>query len=115
MEETIKDFAKFVSHKLRIDKVPKIRVERNPEFAISNKTFGMYFPGASSFIVEVHGRNIVDVLRTVAHEMTHHRQMEVGSPKSRVDLEIEATAAAGILVKLYCEQHPELYRSNELE
>lgn len=110
MEDIIKDFVKFVANKLRMDRAPSVKVDRNPQFAVSNKTFGMYFPDANSFTVEVYGRNIVDVLRTIAHEMTHHRQNEVGSKKSRVDLEIEATAAAGMLVKIYCDNHPELYK-----
>ena len=115
MDKIIQDFVKFVSNKLRMDEIPEVDIERDPEFATSNKTFGIYFPDAASTTIEVHGRNIVDVLRTVAHELTHHRQMEVNSTKSRTDLEIEATVAAGMLVKIYCEQHPELYGSKEIE
>lgn len=115
MDSTIKDFVKFVAEKLRMDEFPKVHVSDNPKFATSNKTFGIYFPEKNGFIVEVHGRNIVDVLRTIAHEMTHHRQNEVHSYKSHADLEIEATAAAGMLVKIYCERHPELYGSSEIE
>lgn len=109
MEDVIKDFVKFVGEKLRMDHLPRFRIDTDPKFATDNKTFGMYFPEHNGFIVEVYDRNIVDVLRTIAHEMTHHRQNEVGSHKSHVDLENEATMAAGMLVKLYCESHPELY------
>lgn len=114
MEDIIKDFVKFVSKKLNMDELPEVRIEKNPKFAVSNKTFGIYFPDDNSTTVEVYGRNIVDVLRTVAHELTHHRQNEVNSKKSRVDLEIEATVAAGMLVKIYCEKHPQLYKTNEI-
>lgn len=109
MDKIINDFTKFVGKKLRMDLLPKIHIDNDPKFATSNKTFGIYFPDKNSTTVEVHGRNIVDILRTIAHEMTHHRQNEVSSKKSRADLEIEATAAAGMLVKIYCETHPELY------
>jgi hypothetical protein len=109
MEDVLKDFIKFVSEKLRIDELPDLKIA-DPGFSKHHKTFGVYFPDAASFTVEVHDRNIVDVLRTVAHELVHHRQMEVNSSKSRTDLEIEATAAAGMLVKLYCENHPDLYK-----
>jgi hypothetical protein len=115
MDKTIKDFVKFVADRLRMDHLPKIRIEKDPTFSTTHKTFGVYVPAKGGFTVEVHGRNIVDVLRTIAHEMTHHRQMEVGSTKSRTDLEIEATTAAGMLVKIYCDQHPELYGSSEIE
>ena len=109
MKEVISDFVEFVSEKLRLDHLPKVKVSNDPKFARNHKTFGIYFPELNGFTVEVYERNIVDVLRTIAHEMTHHRQNEVGSTKSRADLEIEATTAAGMLVKLYCEQHPDLY------
>lgn len=115
MDKIIEDFVEFVAEKLRMDELPKVEISKNPKFATSNKTFGIYYPDANATTVEVYGRNIVDVLRTIAHEMTHHRQKEVGSHKSRTDLEIEATTAAGMLVKLYCEQHPELYSSKEIE
>lgn len=115
MDTIIKEFVEFVAEKLRMDEMPKIKIEKDPEFSTSNKTFGIYYPDAQAFTVEVYGRNIVDVLRTIAHEMTHHRQMEVNSSKSRADLEIEATTAAGMLVKIFCEQRPELYGSKEIE
>ena len=115
MLQVINDFVKFVSKKLRMDNLPIIKVNKDPMFTTKHKTFGIYYPDQKGFTVEVYDRNIVDVLRTVAHEMTHHRQMEVGSPKNRTDLEIEATTAAGMLVKLYCDKHPELYRSKEIE
>lgn len=115
MEHVISDFVEFVSNKLRMDHLPKVKVSNDPNFAEQHKTFGIYFPEHSGFIVEIYERNIVDVLRTIAHEMTHHRQMEVNSSKSRADLEIEATAAAGMLVKIFCDQRPELYSSKGIE
>ncbi len=113
MDSIIKDFINYVAEKLRMDELPQVEIA-SPGFSKHHKTFGVYFPDAASFTVEVHDRNIVDVLRTVAHELVHHRQMEVNSPKSRTELEIEATTAAGMLVKLYCEEHPDLYQSDEL-
>lgn len=109
MEEVINDFVKFVARRLRMDKLPKVEISQDPNFAVSNKTFGIYYPGHNMTTIEANNRNIVDILRTIAHELTHHRQNEVGSPKSRTELEIEATVAAGMLVKLYCEEHPQLY------
>lgn len=110
MKSRINDFVKFVGKKLRIDSLPKVSISNDTNFAFSNKTFGIYYPNKQGFTVEISNRNIVDILRTIAHEMTHHRQMEVNSSKSRTELEIEATAAAGMLVKIYCENHPELYK-----
>lgn len=109
MEKVINNFVKFVSTKLRMDELPKVKVIDDAEFSTTNKTFGIYYPDSRSTTIETHDRNIVDVLRTIAHELTHHRQNEVNSKKSRTDLEIEATVAAGMLVKIYCDKHPSLY------
>ena len=112
MDSQLKDFIKYVAEKLRLDEIPQLEIA-DSGFSQHMKTFGVYFPDRESFTVEIHGRNIVDVLRTIAHELVHHRQMEVGSTKPRTELEIEATAAAGMLVKLYCEKHPELYNTEK--
>lgn len=109
MKQVISEFVEFVGEKLRIDQLPHIEVSNDPSFAPDHKTFGIYYPEKASFTVEVYNRNLVDVLRTIAHEMTHHRQMEVNSSKTRTELEIEAHVAAGMLVKLFCESRPELY------
>ena len=53
MDKIINDFVKFVSEKLHIENPPKVRVETDPEFATSNKTFGIYYPDANAFTVEV--------------------------------------------------------------
>ena len=109
MQQTISDFVNYVGKKLGIQELPKFHIVDDPKFSKDHKTFGMYFPDKKGFIVEVYNRNIVDVLRTIAHEMRHHKQNEDGSTKSHVELENEATMAAGMIVKLYCENHPELY------
>jgi hypothetical protein len=110
MEEKILDeFVKFVAEKLRMDELPKVEIQNDKDFAKDHKTFGIYMPDQNATVVETYGRNIVDVMRTIAHELTHHRQNEVNSNKSRADLELEAHAAAGMLVKLFCANHPELY------
>jgi hypothetical protein len=57
-------------------------------------------------------RNLVDILRTVAHELRHYKQgtqgrihghSGPGSPNER-----DADAEAGYLMKLYGREHPEI-------
>jgi uncharacterized lipoprotein NlpE involved in copper resistance len=110
----IRDFVKYVGRKLHMEELPRVKISRDARFSLDHKTFGIYLPDQRMFTVEVHGRNIIDVLRTVAHEMTHHKQNEDASTKSHTDLEIEATAAAGMLIKLYANDRPELYAQKPL-
>ncbi|MAF24410.1 hypothetical protein CL634_02370 [bacterium] len=65
-------------------------------------------------IVKVYGKNraLVDVLRSIAHEMTHMKQDEdemlVGVIQDAGGhIEDEANARAGELIKLYAKSHPE--------
>ena len=58
-------------------------------------------------------RNLIDILRTVAHELTHRKQHEGGKtypdqsyPGSPI--ERQADEIAGILMKLYGKMHPEI-------
>ena len=58
-------------------------------------------------------RNLIDIMRTVAHELAHRKQFEddmvhgdqayPGSP-----IEQQADAVAGYLMKLYGKEHPEI-------
>jgi hypothetical protein len=66
--------------------------------------------------VYVKDRAIIDVCRSIAHELVHHKQNiedrlndvqadgEDGSP-----IENEANAVAGIIIRKYGKLHPELY------
>jgi hypothetical protein len=66
-------------------------------------------------IVYVGNRNMVDILRTVCHELVHVKQGQLGEiqkakkhgPGSH--LEVEADAKAGYLMKLYGKLHRDIF------
>ena len=52
------------------------------------------------------GRNLADVCRSLAHELTHHRQNELDlltntAGETGTDIENDANAMAGILMRDY--------------
>ena len=60
------------------------------------------------------GRALVDVLRSIAHELVHHKQNEDGELKGKHSnvggpIEDEANAVAGEMIKAYGLEHPEIY------
>lgn len=70
--------------------------------------------------VYIKDRAIMDVMRSVAHELVHHKQNErgelVGAPEEGADgspLENEANAKAGEIIRIFGKQNPEIYRNNE--
>jgi hypothetical protein len=59
---------------------------------------------------------LVDVMRSVAHEMVHHKQFEQGRLEVRPpdiggEIEDEANAKAGQYIKMYSKIDPTIYDS----
>ena len=110
----IKDFMEFCADQLGIDKDISLRVRRDPQWSVRNKTFGRYNDGTNELEVGIGGRHIMDVLRTVAHELVHqkqnqHEQMPADAGEDGSKYENEANARAGVLMRQYGKLHPELF------
>jgi hypothetical protein len=120
IEEIVDQFVKFVQQRLDIDNMPSIKIKRDPAWSERNKTFGMFVPDSNILYVSVANRHIMDVLRTLAHELTHHRQEEVqGMPDDAgitgSSFENEANAVAGILMRDFGQAHPEYFENNSVD
>jgi hypothetical protein len=51
----------------------------------------------------------MDILRTVAHELVHHKQTELGSEEPRAKKEYEANVYGGMLIKLFGKKYPHFF------
>jgi Zn-dependent peptidase ImmA (M78 family) len=105
----IHDFVKFVAQTLELQTLPKKVTFTNDSL---EQTFGMYTPETEELKVYVGKRHIADILRTLAHELVHHRQREQGMTpdgSDGSDIENEANAMAGTLMRKYRYIHPEIY------
>jgi hypothetical protein len=116
----LKSFAKYVGGELGLSKMPKIIVKRRPDWAEQNGSFGQYVPELNQLTLSLHGRHIVDVLRTLAHELTHaHQQQTTGIPDNGgdtgSDFENEANARAGEFMRHFADAHPEYFDTRTLE
>lgn len=110
----IKDFMEFCADQLDIDKDISLRIRQDPQWSVRNKTFGRYNDGTNELEVGVGGRHIMDVLRTVAHELVHqkqnqHEQVPADAGEDGSKYENEANAQAGVLMRQYGKLHPELF------
>ena len=75
-------------------------------------TTAYYAPGRNLVVVYCKNRAVVDVLRSVAHELTHMMQDEQGLLVGKIQdaggfHEDQANAKAGELIKLYAKSHPQ--------
>ena len=112
-EEQLRDFVKWCVRKLNIEQqLPQIRFQDVKEGPDQHRT-GYYDDNDDIMWIYTGNRNLIDIMRTVAHELVHRKQHEdnrvhgdqsyPGSP-----IEQEADAVAGYLMKLYGKDNPEI-------
>jgi Zn-dependent peptidase ImmA (M78 family) len=112
-KEKLKKFALFVIKELGIKSAPTISVQNGRG---KLKTTANYDYTKENKIVKVnaHKRALVDVMRSLAHELTHHKQYENGQldvkpPDIGGPIEDEANAKAGQFIKMYSKIDPTIY------
>lgn len=108
----IKEFVLHAKEELAIEKLPKIHLVTDRSFAVSHRSFGVYRPELNELYVYVANRNTADILRTLAHELVHHRQNELGMELdggTGSDIENQANSIAGVVLRNYGKSHEVIY------
>ena len=111
---TLVDFIKFSCEELGLHSIPKINLLSKPVSNSPYNSFAAYRPGAAEIMLYASHRHILDVLRSLCHEMVHYRQdlageLQAGSGTTGSDQENEANAVAGQIMRKYGKLHPELF------
>ena len=121
-EEILRDFINFCFEELTLEKMPVVKLRKDPEWSVVNRTFGRYNNENHLLEVAWGNRHIMDVLRTVAHELTHKHQHERDGSRMGPDAgetgssyENEANARAGILMRDYARLHPDYFAVGQAE
>ena len=121
-EAVLKDFIEFCVNELKIETMPTIKLRRDPQWPVVHRTFGRYINDKHTLEVAFGQRHIMDVLRTVAHELTHKHQherdgakMDATAGETGSPWENEANARAGVLMRDYGRMHPELFADGQAE
>jgi hypothetical protein len=112
----IEDFIQFVKNKLDIDKLPTTSFINDREWATEKRSFGQYNPNQRHLDVYIGNRNLADILRTLCHELVHHRQNELGklyadAGKTGSNIENQANSLAGIMMREYGKSNDLIYES----
>ena len=112
-KEKLTAFVKFVKNQLELKTVPTISIKGNRD---GLKTTANYDYTKENKIIKVYGKNraLVDIMRSVAHEMVHHKQFEDGRLEQRPpdvggEIEDEANAKAGQYIKMFAKEDPTIY------
>ena len=115
IEQEVAKFVEWTAKKLNLQKVPAIELSMDSEEAQTNHHTGGHVPGEGSVWIYAKNRNLVDILRTVFHELVHVRQHEIGMIKpgdSYPGSPIEAMAdlLAGKYIKIYGEKNHHIFQ-----
>jgi 50S ribosomal subunit-associated GTPase HflX len=109
----LNEFVKFVIKELGIKNPPTITILSKRD---GLKTTANYDYQKENKIIKVYGKNrlIVDVCRSIGHELTHHKQWEDGKLKVKPPdighpIEDEANAKAGQFIKMFALEHKDIY------
>lgn len=113
------DFIRFAAEHLELNSLPKFDFKFDTKRSVANHSFGGY--GNEHITITVTNRHIMDVCRTLAHELVHYKQdlnkeLEgenpgaTGSPQ-----ENEANAEAAIIMRNWGKKHPQLFDKTSIQ
>ena len=115
------DFIKFAAEDLELKSLPKFDFRFDNARSLQHHSFGGYAPGAEHITITVKNRHIMDVCRTLAHELVHYSQdlkkeLEddnagaTGSPQ-----ENEANARAAVIMRNWGKRNPNYFDKEAIE
>ena len=109
------DFIRFAAKDLELDSLPKFDFVFDNKGSMERRSFGGYAPGEEHITITVKNRHIMDVCRTLAHELVHYSQDlkseldddEAGSTGS--PQENEANARAAVIMRNFGRAFPDMF------
>ena len=106
LQKEVDKFCEWACQQLHVKKKPYIELSMDTEEAQTNHHTGGHKMGDDKIWVYANNRNLVDILRTVFHELVHVRQEELnmiepGDSYPGSPIEVMADMLAGKYIKIY--------------
>jgi hypothetical protein len=118
---TVKSFVEYTTKRLKLKDKPKVKLLLDKEYSNQKASLGGYSPDTKEIYVVVPGRLAADICRTIAHELVHRKQDELGLIKNEEEagktgspIENQANAVAGILLRDYGKINKEIYSEGKI-
>ena len=116
-QSVLRDFIRYAAGEIGLKKMPRIHIHNDPEWSEQEHSFGRFEPDTHDLHINMWERHIMDVFRTTAHELAHARQHEIESlgpdaGETGSDVENEAHAVAGIIMRNWARKHPNMFESS---
>ena len=111
----MKKFIRWTAEKLHLERTPVVEFSYDTDEAQSGHHTGRHTQGENKVWVYARNRNMVDIMRTVFHELVHCRQGELdmikdGDSYPGSPIEAEADMMAGKYMKIFGKMHPEIFQ-----
>lgn len=115
LQKEVDKATQWCGEQLKIDVLPEIELSMDHDEAHNNHHTGGHVPGSGKIWVYAKNRNLVDIIRTVFHELVHVRQHELnliksGSSYPGSPIEMVADAMAGKLIKIYGKHNKQIFQ-----
>jgi hypothetical protein len=115
LQQEVDKFCEWACDKLSIKNKPHIELSMDTEEAQTNHHTGGHKMGDDKIWVYAKNRNLVDILRTVFHELVHVRQGELdminpGDSYPGSPIEAMADMLAGKYIKIYGEKNHHIFQ-----
>ena len=94
----------IICQDLQFTEIPKLHLINDLNYTSQNKSFAAYAPATKEVYCVIAGRNTADCMRSIAHELMHHKQnleyrLYNGAGEDGTDIENEANAYAGKIMR----------------
>lgn len=107
-------FVSFASDKLGLKSMPTVRYKTDDD---AYNSFAAYNPSSNELSISTINRHPMDIFRSVAHELVHHKQNEDGRIGKNIakegetgsDIENEANAEAGKIMRWFAKTNPNMF------
>lgn len=114
-DSIVQNFIKFSEQHIGLtDKKPEITLSEEEGVATEMRSFGKFTPYDGKILVVAKFRNLADVLRTLAHEMVHFKQLldgklDADSGDDGSNIENEANSVAAVIMRKFGKENPDIY------
>lgn len=120
IHKEIHKFTRYCARELGLKKLPKIDIKDDEAYSKKQKTFGQYVNDTETIHLQIKGRHILDVFRTLAHEMVHFMQdQREPMPSTAGDTgskyENEAHATAGVIMRHFDRKYPNYFEQRPVD
>lgn len=110
----MRDFLVLAKKELGLQALPKIEWVKDPKVSDTNHSFGRYTNDDKVIRVVLKNRHPLDVMRTLAHELTHYKQdledrLTARSGDTGSPIENDANATAGRIMRIFSNRYPKAF------